>query len=80
FEGEDLVNEERLRVQREQISAWLHQQMVEKEQAEKERKMADEAYKAAVIARDQRAIELDNMERECRRKLQEACTRYNLAL
>ncbi|XP_030745741.1 RIB43A-like with coiled-coils protein 2 [Sitophilus oryzae] len=80
FEGEDLINEERSRVQKEQINAWLHQQMLEKEQAEKERKMAEDAYKAAVIARDQRAIELDNMERTCRRRLEEACTKYNLAL
>ncbi|ERL95625.1 RIB43A-like with coiled-coils protein 2 [Dendroctonus ponderosae] len=80
FEGEDLSNEERLKLQKEQIKAWLGQQLIEREQAEKERKMAEDAYKAAVIARDQRAIELDKIEKECRKKLEVATTRYNLAL
>ncbi|XP_050298290.1 RIB43A-like with coiled-coils protein 2 [Anthonomus grandis grandis] len=80
FEGEDLVSEERLKVQRDQIKAWLSQQLIEKEQAEKERKLAEDAYKAAVIARDHRAIELANIEKNCRRKLEEATTKYNLAL
>ncbi|KAH0999960.1 hypothetical protein HUJ04_008193 [Dendroctonus ponderosae] len=45
FEGEDLSNEERLKLQKVQIKAWLGQQLIEREQAEKERKMAEDAYK-----------------------------------
>ncbi|KAK9753371.1 RIB43A [Popillia japonica] len=80
FEGEDLSNEERLKVQRDQLKSWLDQQMLEREAAEKERKAAEDAYKAAILARDQRAIELDNMEKECRKRLQLACCKYNMAL
>lgn len=54
--------------------------MLEREAAEKERKAAEDAYKAAILARDQRAIELDNMEKECRKRLQLACCKYNMAL
>ncbi|CAH1174094.1 unnamed protein product [Phaedon cochleariae] len=80
FEGEDLSSEQRAKVQNEEIRSWLDQQMREKERAEKERKAAEDAYKAAVIARDQRAVELDMMEKDCRKKLQEACLRFNKAL
>lgn len=80
FQGEDLMNEERQRLQKEQIKAWLCQQIKEREAAEKERKEAEDAYKAAVIARDARAIELDQMEKDCRKRLELACARYNQAL
>ncbi|CAG9762832.1 unnamed protein product [Ceutorhynchus assimilis] len=80
FEGEDLVSERRLKVQKEQTKSWLEQQFMEKQQAEEERQMAEDAYKAAVIARDIRCIELEKIEKECRRKLEEANTQYNLAL
>ncbi|XP_066257088.1 RIB43A-like with coiled-coils protein 2 [Euwallacea similis] len=80
FEGEDLVSDQRQKLQKKQFRAWLDQQLLEKEQAENERKMAELAYKAAVIAQDQRALELDNLEKVCRKKLDEAATRYNLAL
>lgn len=72
--------EEREKIQREQFKSFLDQQIAEKEAAKKEREMADEAYKAAIIARDQRAIELDNMEKECRRRLDQACFAFNKAL
>ncbi|XP_022921008.1 RIB43A-like with coiled-coils protein 1 [Onthophagus taurus] len=80
FEGEDLASDLRYKVQREQIKAYLDQQMLEREAADKERKAAEEAYKAAVMARDQRAVELDVMEKECRKKLLVATCRYNKAL
>lgn len=54
--------------------------MQEKDQAERERKDAEAAYKDAVFARDQRALELDKLEKDCRRKLHEACLRFNRAL
>lgn len=80
FQGEDLMNEDRQKLQKEQTKAWLCQQIQERQAAEKERKEAEDAYKAAIIARDSRAIELDQMERECRKRLELACARYNLAL
>lgn len=80
FEGEDLVSDQRTRIQREQIKAWLDQQMQEKEEADKQRRMAEEAYVAAVIARDQRVQDLEKMEKMCKKQLQEACQRFNKAL
>lgn len=80
FEGEDLVTEERLKVQREQMRSWLSQQIEERKAAEKDRKIAEEEYNAAIISRDARAIELDQMEKQCRKRLEEACSRYNKAL
>ncbi|KAL3267126.1 hypothetical protein HHI36_011266 [Cryptolaemus montrouzieri] len=80
FEGEDLVSAQRLKIQREQIKAWLDQQMQEKEAAQREQKMAEEAYKAAMVARDERALELEKMENDCRRRLYEANRRFNAAL
>lgn len=80
FIGEDALCEQRRKVQKEQFRAWLDQQMQEKERANRERKEAKEAYDAAVIARDQRAMELDVMEKKCRKRIQESYTRFNQAL
>lgn len=54
--------------------------MEERNAAEKERIAAEDAYKAAVLARDARAIELDQMEKDCRKRLDDACRRFNKAL
>lgn len=54
--------------------------MQERETAEKNRKIAESAYQAAVVARDNRAVELDLMEQECKRKLMAANAQYNAAL
>lgn len=79
FEGEDNQSEQRAKIQREETRAWLDQQVMEKNTTDKERKSAEEAYKAAVVARDLRAIELDKMEQECRKKLYLSCLRFNQA-
>lgn len=78
--GEDLTCADRAKTQREQLKAWLDQQMKEKEAADKERKAAEEAYREAMKARDERALQLDQMEKECRKRLEEACLRFNKAL
>ncbi|KAJ8915631.1 hypothetical protein NQ315_003415 [Exocentrus adspersus] len=80
FEGEDYQSEQRAKVQREEIRAWLDQQISERNAADRERRSAEEAYKAAVIARDLRASELDKLEKDCRKKLQMSCLRFNQAL
>lgn len=54
--------------------------MQEKEEADKQRRMAEEAYVAAVIARDQRVQDLEKMEKMCKKQLQDACQRFNKAL
>ncbi|PSN32995.1 RIB43A-like with coiled-coils protein 1 [Blattella germanica] len=80
FEGEDLSSKDRLKAQRDQYRSWLEQQVAERRAAENDRKAAQKAYDEAIIARDQRACELDRMEQECRRRLQEANFRFNKAL
>lgn len=54
--------------------------MREKEMAENERREAEDAYKGAMMARDQRALELEKLEKECRKKIYDACLRFNKAL
>ncbi|KAG8267172.1 Protein Tax-1 [Homalodisca vitripennis] len=80
FEGEDITTEARRKIQREQQKAWLEQQMLERCRADEERKQAEQVYHDALVARDKRAVQLDEMERECKRKLEQATCRFNQAL
>ncbi|KAJ1529139.1 hypothetical protein ONE63_005948 [Megalurothrips usitatus] len=80
FEGEDLVKPERRRLQSEQQRSWLQQQMRERRRAEEERRRAEDAYQAAMVARDLRACQLDRIEQDCRRRLQQTTEEFNQAL
>lgn len=80
FEGEDWNFAERTRIQKEQMQSWLYQQMAERRAAEQERRDAERAYQEAVCSRDKRALALDRMSEECRRRLNEATSRFNRAL
>lgn len=80
FEGEDLAKPERRRLQSEQQRSWLQQQMRERRRAEEERRRAEDAYQAAMVARDLRACQLDRIEQDCRRRLQQTTEEYNRAL
>ncbi|XP_011297589.1 RIB43A-like with coiled-coils protein 2 [Fopius arisanus] len=80
FEGEDPHQAERLKLQKEQMQAWLMQQVHERRSIEHERKNAEDAHQEAVLSRDKRAIMLDRMEIECRRHLEEANAQFNRKL
>ncbi|XP_033215002.1 RIB43A-like with coiled-coils protein 2 isoform X2 [Belonocnema kinseyi] len=80
FQGEDCKMQERLKEQKEQMQSWVMQQISERRAAEKERRDAEKAYQEAVVARDKRAISLEHMEQDCRRRLNEATARFNRAL
>lgn len=80
FLGEDLMNPERKRAQQNQQRAWLQQQMLERQQAENDRRKADKTLQMAVEARDRRALELDAAERQSRRQIQSSAARFNLNL
>ncbi|XP_023942715.2 RIB43A-like with coiled-coils protein 2 [Bicyclus anynana] len=80
FEGEDLAYEERKKIMAAQKNAWLEQQVQERKAAQEERKQAEAAYMMAIRARDERAGELDKLERDCRYRLGQANLRYNEAL
>ncbi|XP_026280117.1 RIB43A-like with coiled-coils protein 2 [Frankliniella occidentalis] len=80
FEGEDLAKPERRRLQTDQQRQWLQQQMRERRRAEEERRRAEDAYQAAMVARDVRACQLDRIEQDCRRRLQQTTEEYNRVL
>ncbi|KAL7288715.1 hypothetical protein TKK_0017440 [Trichogramma kaykai] len=80
FEGEDTNLENRRREQKEQMQSWIVQQVRERRLAEHEMKEAERSYQEVTLARDRRALELDHMERECRRRLSQATASFNKAL
>ncbi|XP_034171200.2 RIB43A-like with coiled-coils protein 2 [Osmia lignaria lignaria] len=79
FEGE-AVPKERVKAQKEQMRWWIEKQKDERVQLDRERQEAEKAYQEAVISRDKRAVALDQMEEECRRRLNEATARFNRAM
>uniref|UniRef100_A0A1B6BY07 RIB43A-like with coiled-coils protein 2 n=2 Tax=Clastoptera arizonana TaxID=38151 RepID=A0A1B6BY07_9HEMI len=80
FEGEDVTTEARKKVQKEQQRAWLEQQMLERCRADQERKDAEKMYQEAMIARDQRSIQIDHIQKKTQRRLMESTARFNQAL
>ncbi|CAK9819253.1 RIB43A-like with coiled-coils protein 2 [Anthophora plagiata] len=80
FEGEDGNGKARSAAKKEEMRWWIEKQRSERVQAEREQQEAEKAYQAAVISRDKRAVALDQMERDCRRRLNEANARFNRAL
>ena len=80
FQGEDCNMQERLKEQKEQMQSWVMQQVNERRAAEKERRDAEKAYQETVVARDKRATALEQMEQDCRRRLNEATARFNRSL
>ncbi|KAK1131399.1 hypothetical protein K0M31_017684 [Melipona bicolor] len=71
---------ERSKAQKDELRWWIEKQKNERMQAERERQETEKAYQTAVISRDKRAMALDQMERDCRRRLNEATARFNRAL
>ncbi|XP_076620172.1 RIB43A-like with coiled-coils protein 2 [Colletes latitarsis] len=80
FEGEEGDSKERSKAKKEQMRWWIEKQKDERTMAERDRQEAEKAYQEAVISRDKRAMTLDRMERECRRRLNEATATFNRAL
>lgn len=62
------------------MKAWLEEQIAEKQSRLKEQAEAENAYRDCILARDARAIELENLELLCKQKLNLALNRYNKAL
>lgn len=80
FVGENLLEKQRLLVQKEQTKAYLEQQMKERRMAEEQRKLSEEMYGNAVACKDKKAQELADLEQELRRKLYCATQKFNQAL
>lgn len=80
FDGEDLTMRDRRRVQMEQQRAWLEQQIAERKLAEENRKKAEMIEYEATMARERRALELQEQERRAKNQLYAATVQYNRAL
>ncbi|XP_067684543.1 RIB43A-like with coiled-coils protein 2 [Haliotis asinina] len=80
FDGEDLNNKARNKFQQEQLREWHTQQMNEKEQAKRNQDMADRLYELKMRELDQRAMELQDAEEQCRRAINHATRDFNAAL
>lgn len=78
--GEDLSQSDRQRIQRDQQKLWLDHQLKEKNQANHDRMKTEQSIQSAMLAHDQRVRELDEAERNNRRKLLAANAKYNLEL
>ncbi|CAC5413020.1 RIB43A-like with coiled-coils protein 2 [Mytilus coruscus] len=80
FEGEDLNNKARTKFQQEQLREWSTQQANEKEQAKRNQDEADRLYQLKMRELDQRGMELEKAEDDCKRAINMATTDYNNAL
>lgn len=80
FDGEDLNNKARNQYQAEQLREWALEQQREREQAKKSQEKADRLYELKMKELDQRAMELQKAEEECRKAINWAQADYNKAL
>lgn len=77
FDGEDLTEKDRKRLQKQQQRSWLEQQIRDKRQAEQDQIAADKYLEEALEAREQRVHQLATEERNIRHKIQENVDQYN---
>ncbi|KAL3853419.1 hypothetical protein ACJMK2_017001 [Sinanodonta woodiana] len=80
FEGEDLNSKARRKYQQEQLREWSLEQSREREQAMNNQSKADRLYELKMKELDQRSMELQQAEEECRRAINMATADYNNAL
>ncbi|XP_019563905.3 RIB43A-like with coiled-coils protein 2 [Aedes albopictus] len=80
FDGEDLTEQDRKRIQKQQQRSWLEQQIRDKRQAEQDRIAAEKFLEQALEAREQKVRRLAAEERNIRHKIQENVDQYNRQL
>lgn len=80
FDGEDLNKKAREGYQNEQLREWSEQQMKERKQAEANQKKADRLYELKMRELDQRAMDLQIAEENCKKAIDQATAEYNKAL
>lgn len=79
FDGEDLNAKARKKLQQEQIREWSVAQKTERDQANKQQKYADHLFDMKRVELDQRAVELDIAETQCRNEIERARKDFNRA-
>lgn len=67
-------------MQRNQQRLWLEEQMKEKARANHEKMHSEKMIQAAMLARDQKAKELEDAEKNSRREMLTTNAKYNLEL
>uniref|UniRef100_A0A182MJH0 RIB43A-like with coiled-coils protein 2 n=1 Tax=Anopheles culicifacies TaxID=139723 RepID=A0A182MJH0_9DIPT len=80
FDGEDLEERHRRKVQVEQQRSWLEQQIREKRQAEIDRRAAEKFLEDALMSRENRLHQLASQEQYARGKIHEAVNEFNRRL
>ncbi|KAI8771759.1 RIB43A-like with coiled-coils protein 2 [Biomphalaria glabrata] len=80
FDGEDLNSKARKKLQNEQSRKWHEAQMRERERARRNQEEADRLYELKQRELDERAIQLQQAEEECRKAIDMATASYNDAL
>ncbi len=80
FQGEDLNSRARAKYQQEQLREWSRIQQEDQRRAQQQQEAADRLYYAKQNELDQRSIELQRAEEECRRAINESLKNYNDAL
>ncbi|XP_065196154.1 RIB43A-like with coiled-coils protein 2 [Sycon ciliatum] len=79
FQGEDLNSPARVKLQKEQNQAWLHQQMEEKERTRRQTAEADRLYALKMREMDERAMSLELADQDARKALLIAEKNYQRA-
>ncbi|XP_033109597.1 RIB43A-like with coiled-coils protein 2 [Anneissia japonica] len=80
FDGEDLNSEARQKLMKEQMREWTKKQKAERNLQNKRQSEADRLYDLHRREMDQRAMELNKAEEDCRRAINESVRDYNKAL
>jgi hypothetical protein len=80
FQGEDLNSRARAKYQKEQLREWSRMQQEDQRRAQQQQQAADRLFYAKQNELDQRSIELQQAEEECRRAINESIKNYNDAL
>ncbi|CAF1520400.1 unnamed protein product [Didymodactylos carnosus] len=80
FDGEDLNSKARNKYQQEQLREWSRMQQEHRRQAIDQQNAADRLYEMKQHEMDQRAIELQRAEEECRKAINNAVKNFNSAL
>ncbi|CAH1393910.1 unnamed protein product [Nezara viridula] len=80
FDGEDNSASDRKLLQIQQQKCWLQQQISEKKQLSKEICFAEKLHSDALKARENRSLNLESLEKECRRQMELVVKDYNKTL
>ncbi|CAF1449051.1 unnamed protein product [Rotaria sp. Silwood1] len=80
FQGEDLNSHARKKYQQEQLREWSRIQQEDHQRTQQQQQAADRLFNAKQNELDQRSIELQRAEEECRKAINESIKNYNDAL